>query len=395
MTLPPRWKVKRELRRIFEKARDAVTLHPANPMRQFSGRLRQRHHDRNLASLLRETPGTRLLASRAAVFVLFQPKGIAESTFMSLDHLAQEGWSVLIISNAPLSEADRARLARNCGHVIERPNTGYDFGAYREGWRWLHRHGHQLDQLILMNDSTWFPLRMQDDSLRRMEALNVDLAGQIFKTEKTEDKGRDHLESHLLMFSHRALAHPAIQRFWADYVMTEHKPRTILFGEKGLSQAAIQADLLVVGLLGRERMVELLTQLSDGELLDALNNLALHSDAGRKQRALWQTAAAAGQPWRDSFLTWTSVELSNSLQHLVSATFIDPATRYGGMAFLKKSVERRFQLARLALVRGIEAGTIPPMHPAVAGEVDAAIRSWTQPEDWRLNPREKRKSLEL
>ncbi len=395
MRLPPAWKIKRELRRIFEKAREVVSLHPANPLRQLADRQRQRRYDRNLSRLLRETPGNRLLTSRVAVFVLFQPKGIARSTYLALDHLAQEQWSVLIISNAPLSKVDRSRLAQNSGHVIERPNTGYDFGAYREGWRWLHRRSHPLDRLILMNDSTWFPLRMQDDSLRRMEALNADLAGHIFKTERTEDKGHDHLESHLLMFSQGALVNPAIHRFWSDYVMSEYKPRTILLGEKGLSQAALKDGLIVLGLLGRERIVGLLSQLSNEDLLDALNNLALRSETGKQQRAVWQGAADTGQPWRDSFLDWTSTQLSNSRQHLVSATFIDPANRYGNMGFLKKSNYEVFQLARLALVRSIAADRIPPMDPVVANEVQAAIESWTPPEHWRLNPHEQIKPLEL
>jgi hypothetical protein len=395
MRLPPGWKVKRELRRIFEKAREAVSLHPANPLPRPIDRLRQNRYDRNSSRLLRETPGERTLTARVAVFVLFQPKGIAASTFMTLEHLAQEGWSVLVISNAPLSEADRARLAVHSGHVIERPNIGYDFGAYREGWRWLHRRSDRLRRLILMNDSTWFPLRMQDDSLRRMEALNADLAGHIFKTEKTEDKGRDHLESHLLMFSQNALEHPAIHRFWADYIMSEYKPRTILVGEKGLSKAAINNGLIVLGLLGRERMVELLSQLSDGALLDALKNLALHKDATKLRRAEWQAAAAAGQPWRKSFLAWTSNELSNSLQHLLSATFVDPAVRLGGMGFLKKSNDLRFQLARMVIVREIDAGRILPLDPVVTMEILASIRNWKEPSDWRVDPNKKQEPLEL
>ncbi|NJS39229.1 MAG: hypothetical protein HC783_09630 [Rhodobacteraceae bacterium] len=330
-----------------------------------------------------------------AVFVLFQPKGIAGSTFLTLDHLTQEGWSTLVISNAPLSEADRTRLAAASGHVIERPNTGYDFGAYREGWRWLHRRGLALDRLILMNDSTWFPLRMNDTSLKRMEALNADLAGQIYKTEKTEAKGRDHLESHLLMLSGRALSHPAIQRFWAAYVMTKYKPRTILFGEKGLSQAAMTANLSVAGLLGREQMVDLLSNLSDADLLEALDHLALHNEPARLQRTAWKGAASVGQPWRESFLAWTSQELSNSRQHLVSATYVASASRYGDMGFLKKSNERRFHLARLAFLRGIEEGYLSSINTTVMLEVQASTSSWKPQEHWRLDPDEQMRPVGL
>ncbi len=381
MKMPPAWKVKRELLRLNEQIQDLV-------LPRLVDRLCQARHDRFLDRLLRETSGALALTARVAVFVLFQPKGIAASTLLTLDHMAGEGWSVLIVSNAPLSEADRVRLAAKSAHIIERPNTGYDFGAYREGWRWLDRHGQTPDRLILMNDSTWFPLRQNDDSLRRMEALGVDLAGHIFKTEKSEDKGRDHLESHLLMLGPRALAHPVMRRYRDNYLMSNSKALTIRRGEKGITQAAFAAGLSVKGLLDRETLRALVAPLSDPDLLYVLRSLALHSDAGRRQREVWVLAARNGLPWREVFLDWISHELTSSRQHLLSATFIDPAMSLGGMGFLKKSNERRFHLARLALMRGIKAGRIPPLAPAVEAEVWETIRSWTPPQDWRAHPNE-------
>lgn len=379
MTLPPMWKVKRELRRIGDKISFPI-------LARTTERFRQTYHDLNLGRFLTETPGNLPLTSRVAVLVLFQPKGLLGSSFLTLDHLAQEGWSVLVVSNAALSEADRARLVRRCAHVIERPNIGYDFGAYREGWRWIERQGHRPDRLILMNDSTWFPLRMQDDSLRRMEAMDIDLAGHIFKTETTEEDGRDHLESHLVMFGPRALAHPAIGGFWTNYVMTDSRVQTIQRGEKGLTQTALGAGLTVRGLLGREAMVDLLARLSDEDLLEVVADLALHSDEGRAHRAAWQAAAAEGRPWRADFMAWTAHELSNSRQHFVSAAYICPAVGLGGMGFVKKANEVRFQLARLALMRKIDARRIPSIDPVVRDEIDLATRSWQAPPEWRADP---------
>lgn len=379
MKLPPAWKIRREVWRVKEQMHDLL-------IPRFADRIAQAYHDRNIHRLLLETRGSLSLTKRVAVLVLFQPKGIAASTYMTLDHLAQENWSVLLVSNTALSTSDRKQLAAKSAFVIERPNTGYDFGAYREGWRWLERHGHKPERLILMNDSSWFPLRMHDNSLRRMEALNVDLAGQVFKTESTENEGRDHLESHLLMFSEKALHHPAILRFWADYAMTSDKRLTILRGEKGLTQCARQSGLSIEGLLDREKMLALLSQLSDQKLLEVLESLAIHSEDGKKLRADWMTAARGNFSWREEFLAWTSYQLSNSRQYLVSAAFVDPAASLGGLCFLKKSNDLRFQFARLALMRGIEAGRIPPVDPLIEKEVMKAIAGWKLPFDWRAKP---------
>lgn len=389
MALPPAWKIKRELRRVYENLLTAVHFRPTVE------RLRVFHYEMNPGRNLREVQGTLPITGRVAVFVLFQPKGIAGSTFLTLEYLADEGWSVLVISNAPLSTDDRARLAANSAHVIERPNLGYDFGAYREGWRWLQRRGHSPDRLILMNDSTWFPLRRQDDSLRRMEALDVDLAGHIFKTENSDDPSNDHMESHLLMFGSRALAHPDIRSFWVDYRMTNSRTLTIETGEKGISQAVLAAGLELKGLLDREHLLTILRGLPDDALLLVASNLVIDDDENRQCRADWVAAAANGLPWRNDFLAWADNELANSLYQLLSATFVYPAVLNGGMGFMKKSNDRRFQLARMLIMREIDSGRIAPLDPTVTEEVRAAIHRWKEPSDWRRDPNKKQEPLEL
>lgn len=379
MSLPPLWKVRRELWRVKEQVQGSIQRRLADPLRRAM-------YERNLQKTLQETPGRLPLTPRVAVFVLFQSKGIPGSIFFTLDHLAREGWSVLIVSNAQLTDTDRARLAEKSAHLIERPNIGYDFGAYREGWRWLANRGQPLDRLILMNDSTWFPLRVEDDSLRRMEALDVDLAGHIFKTELAEDNKHDHIESHLLMMSRKALAHPTIRAFWNHYLMTDSKALTIQHGEKGITHAARRAGLKVQGLLSRERLVSLMAAQSDEALLDTLRNLSMHNDTGDRQLAAWLAAAADGKPWREIFFAWVEHELLNSRQHLLSATFIDPAVSLGGMGFLKKSGDKRFHLARLTLMNSISARRIAPLDQSMTSEIEACIRSWLPPHDWRGRP---------
>lgn len=383
MKLPPMWKIRRELWRIREQLSMAIS--PA-----YIDRFRQWEYDRNLGSLLRQTPGALPLSARTAVLVLFQHKGLAPSIFLTLDHLAQEGWSVVIVSNCPLSQDDRARVADKSAHVIERPNIGYDFGAYREGWRWRQAQSSAppLVRFIVMNDSSWFPLRMEDDSLRRMEALDADLTGHIFKTEDLEARGRDHVESHLLMLGPRALAHPAIQRFWADYRLRSHKAQTIAHGEKGISQTALRAGLTVRGLLDRETLLELMSTLPEAERLEALARTVMHRPEERALRAELLARAERGGDWSDEFLRWTDQNLRSSRQFLVSATFVHVALKHGKMGFLKKSNDRRFHLTRLAVLQGLADGTLSGIDSRVVAEIEAAVAAWTPPFDWRAKPGE-------
>jgi hypothetical protein len=237
-----------------------------------------------------------------------------------------------------------------------------------------------------MNDSTWFPLRRQDDSLRRMEALDVDLAGHIFKTENSDETRNDHVESHLLMLSSRALGHPDIQRFWMNYRMTNSRTLTIETGEKGISQAVLAAGLELKGLLDREHLLTILSGLPDDALELVASNLVIDDDENRQRRADWVAAAANGLPWRQDCLAWSDKELANSLYQLLSATFVYPAILHGGMGFIKKSNDRRFQLARMLILREIEAGNIPPLDPVVMDEMRAITKGWKEPTDWRQNP---------
>jgi lipopolysaccharide biosynthesis protein len=248
MALPPAWKVRREIWRI--RNRIAQKLGGV-----FYDSFRQYLYDRRALNFLKVREGDQPLSDRVAVFVLFQPSGLAPSTFFTLDHLLKNGWSPLVISNAPLTESDAADVSRRAAKVMERPNVGYDFGAYRESIRYLDRIGHRLERLILMNDSTWFPLREDDDSLARMEASGADLVGHIYKIEDIKDRGRDHVESHLLMFSRRALEDEAFQRFWNCFVMSNRRDVTIESGEKRITQVGIAAGWAPKGLLSRETLI--------------------------------------------------------------------------------------------------------------------------------------------
>jgi hypothetical protein len=375
MTLPPVWKVKREISRVKAKLQKRSVI--------IVDRLRQTLYDRNRDQVLRETVGARPIRPRIAIFVLFQPQGLAPSTYLTLDHLMQEGWSTVVISNAPLSESDRSDVASRCAHVIERPNVGYDFGAYREGWHWLQRFGHTPDRLVLMNDSTWFPLRMNDDSLRRMEALEADFAGHIYKNCHFDTTRYDHVEAHLLMLSPRAFAAPAIHTFWAEYLMSNSREKTIWRGEIPLSQIAINAGLSIGSILSRDRLIVLLRSLPDQELLEVVRDLVLVNPADLDLRERWLVAAASGRAWQEEVLSWTESELSAPINSLLSANFIIPAIRLGGISFLKKSSDPLFHLARQAVLDCSDAGWIPTVDPCIVSEICATLNGSYGELGWR------------
>jgi hypothetical protein len=82
MALPPLWKVCRELDRIRVRAVRFVGRWVHDPIRKPIYDLTARW--RQLV-----TPGSLPLTDRVAVFVVYQPKGIAASILLTLQHLEQ------------------------------------------------------------------------------------------------------------------------------------------------------------------------------------------------------------------------------------------------------------------------------------------------------------------
>lgn len=363
MNLPPLWKVKRELTRVGASMWRGGRGIFFEPIRQWL-------YDSSTVRRECKINGCKDLSGRVVIFVIFQPKGLAESVKFTLDHLVAEGWSIVVVSNAPLSAADTCVVTHRAAKLLVRPNVGYDFGGYRAGLRLLAELEHGPEHLVLMNDSVWFPLRENDDTLRRMEALRAAMTGHIFKNEAK--KGQDHLESHLLMVSRECLAHPAWVRFWDRFLMSDDRVTTIRRGEKGLSQALICAGLQVEGLISRDSFIRCLEQLEETELRGVMSDVLHHRADAQKQFE----ALSKNKTWRADFLEWVREVLANSRQHLISTTFIAPAVELCSMCFVKKAQDQRFHLARQKILELQSDGRIAPLNPIVKIEIYKAVEDW-------------------
>ncbi|MCX8508565.1 MAG: hypothetical protein ORN49_06775 [Rhodobacteraceae bacterium] len=371
------WKMRRELLRIYFQAERVLMANLVEPVRQSV-------YDRAWPKQISLHEGARPLGNRVALYILYQPNGLLRSTLFTLDHLAQQGFDSVVVTNSPLSQEDRTAVGARAALIVERRNIGYDFCAYRDGLRVLKERGVTPERLILMNDSTWFPLREADDTLARMEAAGADMIGHVFKTESLQNRGLDHVESHLLMFSRRAITHPAFAGFWDGYRMSDNRVTTIARGEKRLTQSFLAGGLKAEGLLSADKILKTLDALDDAELLDVMGQIVHHREDARAYCASLRQRAVASLPWRADFLSWTERELSNSLQHLLSVTFIEPAMRLGGMGFVKKANEKRHHLARVKVLESVDKGRLPPLQKDVETEMRNMVSHWVTPiENWR------------
>jgi hypothetical protein len=207
---------------------------------------------------LHVTPGTAPSGDRVAIYLLFPTDGLRDSHLMAIDALRRSGCAVLAVSNLPLADGDLARLAGLCRAVMVRPNVGYDFGAYLDAIRWLDDDLPHLRQLVLMNDSVWYPVPGTPDWVAAAQALGADVVGSVWNYGVAQPDLADwrsyrwqldprrpgfHYCSFALSLGPNALRSAAFRRFWRRLVLTDDKIRTVRRGEVGLSRALLGAGL--------------------------------------------------------------------------------------------------------------------------------------------------------
>jgi len=162
---------------------------------------------------------------RALFYAHFNEFGRVDDYVMyQLEHMRPLFDLVVVISNSPVSEADKARLSPLCDRLIQRANVGYDFAAWRDGmnevgWGELAKY----DELTVMNDTCFGPLFDFGAIYSQMQAGGADYWGMttnIALTDLVFDGAGNvvptpaHLQSYYLTFISQVIASPAFREFW-------------------------------------------------------------------------------------------------------------------------------------------------------------------------------------
>lgn len=371
MTLPPYWKVKREVTRIRNQMSRVAADFYEPPLRIL--------HKRWLETKARPLTGKLPVGPKVAILVVYQPKGIARSLFLTADHLIQQGYSPFILCNMPLMDDDRTALLARAALLLERPNFGYDFGAYQDGIRLLEKLGCKPDRLILMNDSTWFPLRANDTSIARMEASGDAFTGQVEKIEPDlrHRKRIDHIESHLLMFTKTAIEGRDFREFWKNYSASSNRENTIKRGEKRLSAAMFNAGFRSEGLLSRKKFLSGLTTLSYDDLCTVISETCdVRGDVTNKITQLIQQAQNTPE-WRNEVMRGLE-ELVFTHNFLLSTAFVFASMKFLDLGFVKKGKEEIVHLTQQKVLGLAADGKIAQLDPSVLLEIEQAVAQWTR-----------------
>ena len=225
----------------------------ANLRRRLEWRLlRILGKSRGFARKIVERPQRRANQKRTRGYVAAGLQGIDNPKIacLVLHGSAQPEWSItnfvdaavstnhtpLLIYNGTPTDETRSRLSR-LAVLMERPDLGHDFGAYREvALALTEPESLNFESVVFANDSVFYP-----DNFHEIFEHTVQLPGDV--TSITSSKSpRFHLQTYFFRLNQVALYSPALVRFWQEYAPTSIRSEVIRKGELKLSRTIYRSN---------------------------------------------------------------------------------------------------------------------------------------------------------
>lgn len=358
----PLWKLRREWASLQQQLQ-------AVPERLI-GPWRQRRLDARFPADCHVQDGGHPLTDKVAIFLVFQPAGLSDSCRQTCEHLARQGHAVLLVANHAVMATDVERLRPWVWRFVQRPNFGYDFGGYRDGIRLLQHWGVEPAQVVMLNDSIWYPVVPSDALLPAMEASPASFTG-AFRFVDPGGHDAEHAGIFLSYFFHfkRPLWQSEVfRRYWSDYVCSSNKVLTVKRGERGFSRTLMGAGVPSEGIHSRDRLMALLRGLPDEELRKVLDYAAYTDESLQRQGDALLAESPSAPGWRDRALAQlqAAVDRRNPVSTLCYA-----AIRWMGVPYLKKNAGELQVRMRRQYLRAVAAGDLPHPGEAVLAEVRA------------------------
>lgn len=302
-------------------------------------------------SLVIDTPGQS--SEKLVALIASQANGrVPKSVHVAIDLLHARGAAILLVCNGRLNAATRDQLAPKLWRVLQRPNYGRDFGAYKCGVMHLMRQRLTPRRLIVLNDSMFYDHKRAGPMFDRLIA-----AEHPFLAATENHEPHFHVGSFLFCVDDAVQRSGAWRRYWRNYQPSSSRPHAIWKGELGFSHAMIkkggffprvlystndiaawlrgwnyedlarQLHLLPKGLREEVRKAQLGAQVHDGVLIssDAIAS-ALNQDPGEALTRLQSTETRAVR----------RLPLSQVLDGLLSAMEARSQIHWAGALFVQR-----------------------------------------------------------
>ncbi len=261
-----KWKIKREIKRIKSQLFGILSI-PTDRVKQIL-------HDSSRPGNLKIHQGKIPPKRKVAIFLIYQPNEFQRSIHTTCQHLLENNYSTLIVSNSKIPDEEKRQLLENCWMAVERPNFGYDFGGYRDGIWLLNHWKTEIDNLIIINDSIWYPVYENDRTIEQMEISNAQFVGAVKidppPLSMNQHKRPSFYASFFWHFKSKAIESREFQDFWSQYKLTNNKPKTIKYGERGLCYKIFNSNISHGYIFSREIFDKLILDLNNKEVANEI-----------------------------------------------------------------------------------------------------------------------------
>lgn len=142
--------------------------------------------------------------SSLAIISVYDADGIVDSSVtFYVKSLMDIAGRVIVAVNGELTEEGREKLRSVSDEIYLRPNTGFDFGAYKDVLRNYLQPGElgQYQELILCNDTCYGPFITFEDIFARMRGSDP----EFWSMNYIEDSLLPHFQSYFMVFRGRAI----------------------------------------------------------------------------------------------------------------------------------------------------------------------------------------------
>jgi Rhamnan synthesis protein F len=305
----PLWKIKRELRRIGRQISRDFPDWLLDHVEFYRYRYMSKHE-------ITATDGAHAQTDKIVLFLIYPIDGIQNSHIAMLRYFLNEGFSPLVVSNLPLAPADLERLSPFAWKILQRENFGYDFGGYREGVLHISHLLPEVTELVLTNDSIWFPVGNGSDWLSRARRTGAQFVGPITAPgnwDRVEvydyrevhwkwnvNTRNYHLCSFMLWFNQDVTKSRKFLRFWRNLRITNRKHLTVRRGEMGLTKYMRAADFRFASVIDLAGLDVVLAGLDAGQLREIMTDAMIELHPRSQQVFADHLDGYDGTPaWRD------------------------------------------------------------------------------------------------
>lgn len=167
-----------------------------------------------------------LKMNRLLIFVHYNIyNSVSDYIFYMLKEMKPLFKRVVFISNSPIPQEKYYKIKEYANKIIQRPNKGFDFGAWRDGllsvgWDNLNEY----DSITLMNDTCFGPIFSMKEVYGKMEKMGVDFWGiTLHRSTKKGMPGNnapvpEHIQSYFMVFNKKVCMSAVFKNFWNNIV---------------------------------------------------------------------------------------------------------------------------------------------------------------------------------